>query len=325
MPSRQSVLDAGDGILLCRIDEKWHETTTKIKWGVIPLWQGLRNFLMFLASTLERAGEEVPADTILALVYRDSTLPEQRGRLTELESASLSALEERWRDLVREARAGTLSLPEGCKEFMRFVGQELLVQVGSKPSASRSCAETQRIVMEDFFRSRGFRVEIPPFFSTDEQIKEWFTVGKNIIYEPSEGEVPVRLLMEQLPHKLKLDHPEKIVWEPVKEGHWLLVEATERCPRIGERSFQGFEAALQPGQGILTLQQYAITWHLGGIGGEILDVETDTMLATRYGAESIVHAFGNFAPRDLAFSVGEWGRLGASHPKMGVRIARIIK
>lgn len=320
----QSVLDAGREILLCKIDEEWYKTTTKIRWGVVPLLQGLRSFLMFLGSTLERAGESVEVDTILALIYRDVAVP-KTSEPNKPDLASLDFLEGKWRDVVREARAGTLFLSDGCREFMRFIGQTLHDQVRPRPPAARSCAETQRLEMEKFFRSRGFEVDVPSLSSSDEQIREWFATERNIIYEPSWSEVPPGALMERLPHDLKLDDPGKIVWERVEKGRWLLVEAAERCPRIGERSFRGFEAALQEGQRILTLPQYAITWHLGGIGGEILDVETDTMLATRYGAESIIHSFGNFALQDLAFSIGEWSRLSAPHPRMGIRLAREIK
>lgn len=316
----RSKLDAGDEVLLCRADDKWYKTATKIRMGVVPLWQGLQGFLMFLGTLLEKVEESVEVDAILASACRDVTLPERRD-LTELESASLAVLEEKWLNMVREARAGTLSPPEGCKEFMRLVGKYLS---GFSTQKKSPLVEQHRTLVELFYHSRKIGgVRVPPLPSTDEQLRAWFVEGKNLIFEPSEKDAPGKTLLSKLPHRL-LDDPEQIVLEPVEEGRWLLVDAAERCPRVGERSYKGLTLSLEPGQRILTLPQYAILWHFGGADGALLDLETDTMLATRYGADSVVHAFGNLALSALEFSVGEWRHLMRAYPKMGVRTARII-
>jgi len=317
-------LEAGEAALLCRVEERWNSVVAKISFGLEPLCPALQNFLLFLGHILEVAGETSEVDMILANVGR-AKLPDGKG-LSELESQSLRVIEERWTNTAREIRVSTLSLQLGFYEFMMFVGKYLLGRAGPKLAVGRSCAEKQQRVMEEFYRSRGFsEVKVPLVSIGDEQMSLWFADGKNLIFEPSERDLSVELLMQQLPHEFKLDDPAKIIWEPVEEERWLLVDAEEQCPQVGERSFEGFRLALEDGQRILTLPQYAITWHLGGAGGEILDISTDTMLATRYGADSVVHAFGNFATRDLTFSIGEWRHLATRHPRMGIRTARIVE
>ncbi len=322
-------LDAGEDVVLCVAEERWEKTVTRIRFGLEPLCLALQNFLLFLGRLMEEAGEASKIDQILAVVGR-AKLPDKKG-LTELESQSLKMIELKWAEMTVETRAGALQLSSASEEFLMYVGKYLVSRAEPK-SSEKSWAEKQRDTMLDFYHSRkvddihiAAALQIPVPSCTDDRLREWFALGENLIYEPSEDEVPVWKLMASLPHRMLADDPAKIVWKPVREGRWLLVDAQEHCPKVGDRSFRGHNMALKEGQRILTLPQYAILWHIGGLGGEILDLKTDTMFATQYGADNIVHAYGSHALSNLQFSVGEWGRTTTKHPKMGVRIARIIE
>jgi len=323
--SRQSCsgLEVGKDIVLCSVEVKWDKTVADIRFGEEALCPALQNFLMSFGRTMERAGETVEIDGILAAVGV-ARLPDKKG-LTEIDDQGLRVMEKRWEDLARDVRAEAADFSLASQEFVRVVGRFLVSQI-----VKRSSAEKQQLMMQNFYRSlkaggvyiaEKICIPVPP--CADEQIEEWFALGENLIYQPSEEEVPTAKLMAALPHQL-MDDPEKIIWEPVREGRWLLVDAREHCPRIGERSFRGYSMALKRGQRIITLPQYAILWHVGSAGGEILDLETDTLLATRYGADSVMHAFGKGALKDLRFSVGEWRHTTKKHPKMGVRLVEII-
>jgi hypothetical protein len=314
-------LDAGEDVALCKVEGRWEKTVVRIRFGLEPLCPALQKFLLFLGHLLEAAGETTRIDEILAAVGR-AKLPDKKG-LIDVEDQSLRVIETRWTEMVREIRAGTLAFLPPLEEFMKYVGRYLIGRAEKTPE--RSWAEKQQQMMWEFCSSRGIvGVDIPIPPRSDEQIREWFAAGKNLIYEPSEEEMPVARLMAALPHRLLVDDPEKIVWEPVRAGRWLLVDAQEHCPRIGERSYQGFQKILEAGKRCMTFRQYALLWYVGNTGGEILDPETDTMLATRYGADSILHAFGRCALQDLRFSVGEWRHTMKKHPKMGVRLVEII-
>jgi len=310
------------------VEERWEVTVARIRFGREALCPALQNFLLFLGHLLEMAGETSKIDQILAAVGR-ANLPKEK-EFSALEEQSLRVMETKWSDMAQEIRAGTMALFPASEEFLMYVGR-YLVGRAEPESSEKSWAENHRDTLLDFYRSLGAGgvhvaegLQIPVPSCAGGQIREWFAIGKNLIYEPSEDEVPVARLMAALPHRMLADNPEQIVWEPVREGRWLLVDAQEHCPRAGERSFRGFNMTLGKGQRIITLPQYAILWHLGGLGGEILDPETDTLLATRYGADSILHAFGRCALRDLRFSVGEWRHTTRNNPKMGVRLVEVV-
>lgn len=322
--SRQSCPDfgAGEAAVLCKAEKTWDRAVAEIRFGKEALYPALQNFLMSFGRTMERAEVPIEIDEILAKVGV-ARLPDKKG-LTELEDQSLRILERRWDDLAGKIRGGErgLSFFQG---FVGDVGRYLLSQIVKRP-----WAEKQQLMMQEFYRSlrvegahiaRDICIPTPP--RADEEIQKYFADGKNLIYEPSEGEVPVARLMASLPYRMLADDPAKIIWEPVREGRWLLVDAQEHCPRVGDRSFRGYNMVLEKGQRILTLPQYAILWHVGSAGGEILDLETDTLLATRYGADSILHAYGR-ALQDLQFSVGEWRHTTGKHPKMGARFAEVV-
>ncbi|MFA5413655.1 MAG: hypothetical protein WC348_03895 [Patescibacteria group bacterium] len=295
-----------------------------MRFGLDSFCQALQNFLLSAGRLLENAGEDSDLDMILRAVGK-VTFPDEK-MLTKDQETRLTELEKAWSDLVKEVRADTRSLLPGLEEFMKLVGKDLLRQDEPKPAVLGPWAEKHRCSVQTFYGSRGFRsVEVPPLRCTDDDLHRWFSEGGNLIFEPSDKDASVALFILQLPFKSLVEDPSQIAWEPVKEGRWLLVEAQERCPRVGERSYDGFICSLKPGQKILTLRQYDILWHLGSAGGEILDLETDTMLATGYGADGIVHAYGSRALSDLQFSIDEWKYTTRKHPGMGVRIARIIK
>lgn len=320
----QPGLGVGESILLCSAEAKWDKTVADIRFGKEALCPALQKFLLFFAHLLEQAGMIIEIDGILAAVGV-ARLPDEKG-LTEAEDVSLGAIESKWGNLVNDVRAGTADFSLTSQEFVRVVGRFLVSQTVMRP-----WAEKQQMMMREFYCSlrvegdhiaRDICIPTPP--RADEEIQKYFADGKNLIYEPSEDEVPVAKLMAALPHRLLVDDPGQIVWDPVREGRWLLVDAQEHCPRIGERSFRGYSMTLERGQRILTLPQYAILWHVGSAGGEILDPETDTLLATSYGADSVLHAYGRCALRNLQFSVGEWRHTMRKHPKMGARLAEIV-
>jgi len=314
-------LETEEAVLLCRVEERWDAVVAKIQFGLEPLCPALQRFLLFLGRLLEVAGETSGVDLILAAVGR-AKLSDEKG-LSELEAQSLTVLDQKWSNLVREVRAKTVSLIPGLKDFMRATGHYILCH--AEPNISTS-AEKHRRSIQDFYVSRGFRdVVVPPLNCTGEELNRWFSEGRNAIYEPSNKEVSAALIGLQLPFKSLVDDPSQIAWERVSEGRWLLVDAQEHCPRIGERSYEGFTFTLEEGQQIMTLRQYAIAWHLGSVDGEIMDLETDTLLSTRYGTEGVLHAYASLALANLRFSVGEWRNLGTKHPKMGIRIVTVIE
>ncbi|MFH2136571.1 MAG: hypothetical protein ABII19_03010 [Patescibacteria group bacterium] len=328
--SRQSCpgLEVGEEVVLCRVEERWEVTVARIRFGRDALCLALQNFLLFLGHLLEVAGETSKIDQILAAVGR-AKLPEGK-EFGALEEQSLRTMEAKWSNVAREVRTGTMALFPACEEFLMYIGRYLTSRAEPK-SSEKSWAEKQRDMMLDFYHSlkvgnvhiaTELQIQVPS--CTDDRLREWFAIGKSLIYEPSETEVPVAKLMTSLPHQMMADDPGKIVWEPVREGRWLLVDAQEHCPRAGERSFRGFNMVLERGQRIMTLQQYATLWHFGNTSGEILDLETDTLLATRYGSDSVMHAVGRCAVRDLRFSVGEWRHTMMKHPKMGVRLVEVV-
>lgn len=322
-----SGLEAGEDLLLCRADAKWNKTAADIHFGKEALCPALQKFLLSFARLLEQAEMDIKIDVILAAVGV-ARLPDKKG-LSEIEEQSLRVIEKKWADLVREVRGGaefSLDFSREAQEFVRSVGGYLVGRV-----LKRTAAEKQQLMMQGFYRAlkvgndylaEEINIPIPP--RTDEEIRGYFAEGKNLIYEPSEKEVPVARLMAALPHRMLADNPEQIVWEPVREGRWLLVDAQEHCPRAGDRSFRGYNMTLEKGQRIITLPQYAVLWYVGSYGGEIIDLETDTMLATRYGQDSVLHSFGRCALRDLRFSVGEWRHTTTKHPKMGVRLVEVV-
>ncbi len=321
-------LEAGEEVILCRVEERWEVAVARIRFGREALCLALQNFILFLGHLLEMSGETSKIDQILAAVGR-AKLPEKK-EFTDLEGQSLRVMETKWSAVAQEIRAGTMALFPASEEFLMYVGRYLIGRAESK-SSEKSWAEKQQLMMQGFYRSliadnvhiaAELRIKVPS--GTDDQIREWFAMGKNLIYEPSEYEIPGARLMAALPHRMLVDDPGQIVWEPVREGRWLLVDAQEHCPGAGDRSYRGYEMALERGRRIITLPQYAILWYIGGLGGEILDPETDTLLATRYGADSVLHAFGRCAMRDLRFSVGEWRHTTKKHPKMGVRLVEVV-
>jgi len=317
-------LEAGEEEFLRKEEERWGKTVEEIRSGFESLCLALQKFLLVLGHSLELIGEDNEVDVILANIGR-ATLP-NKMELTELEGQSLKIIEGKWSEFVREARAGTMSLPSAMKEFMRIVGKYLICHAQPKSLTERSLVEKHYCSVREFFRSRGFRdVDVPPLNCTDEDLRKWFAEGKNVIYEPSDKEVSVALLTLQLPFKLLVEDPRQIVWEPVKKGRWLLVDAQERCPRVGERSYEGFAFVFEESQQILTLRQYAILWHFGSISGEVLDLETETLLSTPYGAEGILYAYSNLALCSLKFSVNKWLKLGDRHPLKGIRTVRVIE
>lgn len=187
-------LEAGEAVLLCRVEERWDSVVAKVQFGLEPLCPALQRFLLFLGHLLEVAGETSEIDLIIATVGR-TKLPDGKG-LSELEAQSLRMIEEKWNNTAREIRAGTLSLSLGFREFMMLVGRYLLSRAESRPLGGRSCAEKQQLTMQDFYQSRGFsRVEIPLVSCADEQMNLWFSAGKNLIFEPSERDVPIERLM----------------------------------------------------------------------------------------------------------------------------------
>ncbi len=316
-----SELEADEEAILLLAERQWRAIAEEIRSGREPLCLAFVSFLMFLGGLLEKIGEESEVDSILIPIGRKK-LPDRKG-LTELERESLATLERTWLDTAQEIRGGGNLLPLGWREFMKIIGKYLLGRAEEEPLAER-----HRALFQEFYNSRQCGgIIVPPLPCTDEQLRSWFAEGWNLIYEPSEREITAWLLSTRLEYRLLLDDETKIGWEVVREGRWLRVQANEWCPRVGERSYRGFTLALQPGQMILTLSQYAILWHFGAEDGALLDLNTDTMLATPYGddgTDSIIHAYGTCALDTLTFSVGEWRHVANKHPKMGVRLAEII-
>lgn len=326
-PSQPS-LGVGEGILLCSADAKWNKTVADINFGKEALCPALQLFLLSFGRLLEQAGMAIEIDGILAAVGV-ARLPDKKG-LSEIEEQSLRVMEKRWTDLTRDVRGGTADFSKESQEFVKSVGGYLVSRI-----VKRTAAEKQQLMMQNFYNSLRVggapvgRVNVPHLPLPDEDFRKAFEAGRNLIYEPSEDEVPVQRLLQALPPRMILDDPSKIRLELVKVGRWLLVDSQPYCPDVGRRSFRGFNMALSGGQRIMTLGQYLIAWHIGAESGEILDSETDTMLATPYGDDGIVHAYApqvmnERAVDELQFTVGEWRRLTIPNPKMGIRRVEAI-
>lgn len=321
-PSQPS-LGAGERIILCGADAKWNKTVADIHFGKEALCPALQRFLLFFAHLLEQAGVAIEIDGILAAVGV-ARLPGEKG-LSEIEEQSLRVMEKKWADLSEDVRGGAADFSRVSQEFMRSVGGYLVSRIVKK-----TLAEKQQLMMQNFYDALGVgKVIVPHLPFPDEYLQASFTIGRNFIYEPPEDKVSIRLLLQVLPPKMILDDPSKIRLEEVRRGRWLLVDSQSRCPNAGKRSFRGFSMALSGGRRIMTLGQYLIAWHVGAEGGEILDSETDTMLATPYGDDGIVHAYApqvmdERAMDELQFSVGEWRCLATPRPNMGIRCVEVV-
>ncbi|MFH1712171.1 MAG: hypothetical protein ABH846_02975, partial [Patescibacteria group bacterium] len=147
----------------------------------------------------------------------------------------------------------------------------------------RDLAEERRLEIEQVYHEHGLKVgTVPKPELSNRAITKLRIEGKEIFAVPPEGVASYRQIMTafgQADHwTLTHEDRHKIVWEPLAEWRWIIVEVTPDCSRRGT-CWNDLNTAIYQ----LSLEEYAPVWHLHkALTGIILDQRTFCWLRTRY-------------------------------------------
>lgn len=155
-------------------------------------------------------------------------------------------------------------------------------------------AEQRRLVMEQFFRTRGFpALNVPKPNVSNREFARREKFGNQLFYMPFKMQIAdydcFITSVGQANHWTVIDQAKraKIGWQISGPGYWFWVEVSPACPRL-KTSWNDFNASIR----LLSLEEYAVVWHFLKANGTVLDHNTLSWLRTRYDDSGALYADG---------------------------------